>query len=62
MTAPPVPAARTTQALEARRQKTQAGLTRIKDVVDQMIKSRMPITMAAVARTADVSRTFGPSP
>nr|WP_253268020.1 DUF6262 family protein [Streptomyces asoensis] len=29
-----------------------------KDVLEQMIKTRVPITMAAVARTADVSRTF----
>ncbi|WP_405750160.1 DUF6262 family protein [Streptomyces sp. NBC_00012] len=58
MTAPTVPPARTTRALEARRQKTAAGLSRIKDVLDQMVKTRAPITMAAVARTADVSRTF----
>lgn len=58
MTAPAVPAARTSRALEVRRQKTEAGLARIKAVLDQMIKSRVPITMAAVARTADVSRTF----
>jgi cell division protein FtsL len=58
MTAPAVPAARTSRAREVRRQKTEAGLARIKDVLDQMIKSRVPITMAAVARTADVSRTF----
>ncbi|AQU66302.1 DUF6262 family protein [Streptomyces niveus] len=58
MTAPTVPSARTSRALEARRRKTEAGLARIKDVLDQMIKTRAPITMAAVARTADVSRTF----
>lgn len=58
MTAPAIPAARTSRALEARRQKTQASLARVKDVLDQMVKSRTPITMAAVARTADVSRTF----
>ncbi|MFG3479108.1 DUF6262 family protein [Streptomyces sp. NPDC047980] len=58
MTAPTVPAARTSRALEVRRQKTAAGLARIKDVLDQMIKSKAPITMAAVARAADVSRTF----
>jgi len=58
MTTPTVPAARTSRALEVRRQKTAAGLDRIKDVLDQMIKTRVPITMAAVARTADVSRTF----
>ncbi|MDJ0383781.1 DUF6262 family protein [Streptomyces sp. G-G2] len=44
--------------MEARRQKTAGGLARIKDTLDQMIKTRSVITMAAVARTADVSRTF----
>ncbi|MGW1974207.1 DUF6262 family protein [Streptomyces sp. NPDC001889] len=44
--------------MSVRRQKTAAGLARIKDVLDQMIKTRAPITMAAVARTADVSRRF----
>ncbi|MFD8226959.1 DUF6262 family protein [Streptomyces massasporeus] len=58
MTSSAVPATRTARALEARRQKTEAGLARIKDVLNQMIKSRAPITMAAVARAADVSRTF----
>ncbi|MGA4864258.1 DUF6262 family protein [Streptomyces lavendulocolor] len=58
MTALTVPAARTSRALEVRRQKTAAGLARIKDVLEQMAKKRTPITMAAVARTADVSRTF----
>ncbi|MFE6380576.1 DUF6262 family protein [Streptomyces roseolus] len=58
MTAPTIPAARTAQALQARRKKTEDGLARIRDVLEQMIKARTPITMAAVARAADVSRTF----
>ncbi|MET7437428.1 DUF6262 family protein [Streptomyces sp. NPDC005496] len=58
MTTPAVPAARTSRALAVRRERTAASLARIKDVLDQMIKSRTPITMAAVARSADVSRTF----
>lgn len=49
---------RTAQALKARSQKTRASLVRIKSVVDQLAKSGGPITVAAVARQADVSRTF----
>ncbi|WP_225986957.1 DUF6262 family protein [Streptomyces spectabilis] len=49
---------RTAQALRARSQRTEAGLVRIKSVVDQLAKSGAPITVAAVARQADVSRTF----
>ncbi|MEV5985097.1 DUF6262 family protein [Streptomyces sp. NPDC052051] len=58
MTAPAVPAARTARALEARRQKTEASLERIKDTLDDLMKSKTPISMATVARRADVSRTF----
>ncbi|MFJ1902094.1 DUF6262 family protein [Streptomyces sp. NPDC088115] len=49
---------RTAQALKARSQKTEASLQRIQSVVDQLAKSGSPITVAAVARQADVSRTF----
>ncbi|MDW4906778.1 DUF6262 family protein [Streptomyces sp. ADMS] len=49
---------RTAQALRARSQKTEASLVRIKSVVDQLAKSGGPMTVAAVARRADVSRTF----
>jgi hypothetical protein len=35
MTAPTLPAARTAQALEARRQKTEDGLARIKDTLEE---------------------------
>lgn len=48
----------TAQALKARSQKTEASLVRIKSVVDQLAKSGSPATVAAVARQADVSRTF----
>ncbi|MFD8116158.1 DUF6262 family protein [Streptomyces microflavus] len=58
MTAPKIPAARTAQALRVRRRRTEDGLARIRDVLEQMIKARKPITVAAVARAADVSRTF----
>jgi len=33
-------------------------LDRVKDVLEEMIKRRSPITVAAVARASDVSRTF----
>ncbi|WP_329074931.1 DUF6262 family protein [Streptomyces niveus] len=51
-------AQRTAQALRARSRKTEASLVRVKSVVDQLAKSGGPITVAAVARQADVSRTF----
>ncbi|MGG2459343.1 DUF6262 family protein [Streptomyces sp. RGM 3693] len=53
-----VPAARTANALEARRRKTQAGLKRIQAALERLAGTKTPITMAAVARHADVSRTF----
>lgn len=58
MTTPIAPNGRTSRALAARRERTDAALTRLKGVLDHMAKSRTPITMAAVARSADVSRTF----
>ncbi|GAA3006944.1 DUF6262 family protein [Streptomyces fulvorobeus] len=48
----------TAQALRARSQKTEAGRVRIRSVVDQLTRSGGPITVAAVARQAVVSRTF----
>jgi chromosome segregation ATPase len=58
MTTPSVPDGRTSRALAARRGRTDAALTRLKGVLDHMAKSQTPITVAAVARSADVSRTF----
>ncbi|MGW7362477.1 DUF6262 family protein [Streptomyces sp. NPDC054841] len=49
---------RTAQAFEARRQKTAASLVRIRTTVDKLAASGGTITVAAVARQADVSRTF----
>ncbi|MEV7817837.1 DUF6262 family protein [Streptomyces flaveolus] len=49
---------RTAQALMARSQRTEASLVRVKSVVEQLAKSGSPITVAAVARQADASRTF----
>ncbi|WP_234544819.1 DUF6262 family protein [Streptomyces shenzhenensis] len=53
-----VPASRTANALESRRRKTQAGLGRIQTTLEHLAGTKTPITMAAVARHADVSRTF----
>ncbi|MEU2026807.1 DUF6262 family protein [Streptomyces sp. NPDC016469] len=51
-----LPAPRTAQALRARQQRTEASLQRIQDTVAHLAKT--PITVSAVARHADVSRTF----
>ncbi|MFF8036297.1 DUF6262 family protein [Streptomyces sp. NPDC016626] len=53
-----LPAPRTAQALQARQQRTEASLRRIKDAVAHLEKTKTPITVSAVARHADVSRTF----
>jgi chromosome segregation ATPase len=53
-----LPAPRTAQALQARQQRTEASLRRIADAVAHLEKTRTPITVSAVARHADVSRTF----
>ncbi|WP_327364971.1 DUF6262 family protein [Streptomyces sp. NBC_01296] len=58
LSAPRVPPARTAEALAARQRKTDAALQRIKDTLQRLAKTRTPITMASVARHADVSRTF----
>ncbi|MFI6731191.1 DUF6262 family protein [Streptomyces sp. R-74717] len=57
MNASPAPAPRTAQALQARRERTDFMLKRI-EALESMLKSRTQITVAAVARRADVSRTF----
>jgi hypothetical protein len=44
--------------LDARRKRAEAGLLRIEETLDRMLRSRTAITFAAVARQADVSRTF----
>lgn len=53
-----VPAPRTSAAHAARRKAGQATLERVHTVLRQMQKERAPITIAAVARRADASRTF----
>lgn len=48
---------RNSRALAARQARTEASLDRVREVVSRMLKDKT-ITMAAVARRADVSRTF----
>jgi uncharacterized coiled-coil protein SlyX len=49
---------RTTAAIQARRDTTTVMLGRVRDALRQMRRDRARITVAAVARRADVSRTF----
>lgn len=59
MSAPTLaPSRQTDRALEARRARTDASLQRVQQVADRMVKARTPVTIAAVARQAEVSRTF----
>lgn len=53
-----IPTQRTSHALAARQARTEASLDRVREVVSRMLKDKSPITVAAVARRADVSRTF----
>lgn len=52
------PAPRTAQALKARRERSQQKLHHVGEALQRMLKTRMAITVAAVAREAGVSRTF----
>ncbi|MGH3902731.1 MAG: DUF6262 family protein [Pseudonocardiaceae bacterium] len=49
---------RTTAAIESRRQNTQAILQRVHDAISVLRRQKKPVTCAAVARRAQVSRTF----
>jgi len=48
----------TSRALAARQARTDASMQRVHETVDRMVKDKTPIAVAAVARRADVSRTF----
>ena len=50
--------ARTAAALAARRRTTQAALGRVNDSITRLRREKTPISVAAIARHADVSRTF----
>ena len=49
---------RTAAAIEARRQTTKTMLQRVQDAISVLRRQKKPITCAAVARKAEVSRTF----
>lgn len=49
---------RTAAALAARRRHTQAALDRMHDAITRLRKENAPVSVAAVARRAAVSRTF----
>ncbi|MGH3405715.1 MAG: DUF6262 family protein [Streptosporangiaceae bacterium] len=50
--------ARTAAANETRRRSTQAKLQRVQDTLTRMRRDKTPVTFPAVARHAQVSRTF----
>ncbi|MGW0896505.1 DUF6262 family protein [Streptomyces goshikiensis] len=53
-----VPQARTAVALAARNRKTQIALGRVHEAITRLRREKAQISVAAVARRADVSRTF----
>jgi chromosome segregation ATPase len=52
------PQPRTAAALAARRRDTQAALDRVHEAITRLRRDQTPVTVAAVAHRADVSRTF----
>jgi chromosome segregation ATPase len=53
-----VPEPRTAAALAARRRKTETALQRVHDAIARLRREKAQVSIAAVARRADVSRTF----
>ncbi|MFE7779227.1 DUF6262 family protein [Streptomyces sp. NPDC057445] len=53
-----VPGPRTAAALAARRRGTEAALGRVRDAITRIRRERAQLSVAAVARRANVSRTF----
>ncbi|MFC5959449.1 DUF6262 family protein [Streptomyces pratens] len=53
-----VPVPRTAAALAARRQRTEAALHRVREAIARLRREKAQVSVAAVARRADVSRTF----
>jgi chromosome segregation ATPase len=51
-------APRTAAALAARHRNSQAALGRVRDTIARLHREKTPVTVAAVARRAGVSRTF----
>jgi chromosome segregation ATPase len=58
MTGPARSAPRTAAALAARHRDTQAALGRVGDAIARLHREKTPVSVAAVARRAGVSRTF----
>jgi hypothetical protein len=53
-----VPEPRTAAALAARRSKTETTLQRVHEAIGRIRREKSQVSVAAVARRADVSRTF----
>jgi outer membrane murein-binding lipoprotein Lpp len=58
MSEPARSAPRTAAALAARHRETQAALGRVRDTIARLHREKTPVSVAAVARRAGVSRTF----
>lgn len=58
MTTSTTPDPRTAAALAARHRSTQTALGRVHDAISRLHREKTPISVAAVSRRADVSRTF----
>jgi hypothetical protein len=58
MNTPNVPEPRTAAALAARRRKTETALERVHQAIARLRREKAQVSVAAVARRADVSRTF----
>ncbi|MDX3641794.1 DUF6262 family protein [Streptomyces sp. MB09-02B] len=53
-----VPDPRTAAALASRRRRTEAAIQRVHDAIARLRREKAQVNVAAVARRADVSRTF----
>ncbi|MEU5593466.1 DUF6262 family protein [Streptomyces sp. NPDC020298] len=53
-----IPEPRTAAALAARRHKTETALKRVREAITRLQREKAQVSVAAVARRADVSRTF----
>ncbi|MFD4947973.1 DUF6262 family protein [Streptomyces sp. NPDC058409] len=53
-----IPEPRTAAALAARRSKTDTALLRVHEAIARLQREKAQISVAAIARRADVSRTF----
>lgn len=58
MSAPTVSSSRTAAAIAARRDRSQAAVQRVHDALAVLRRAKAHVTVAAVARRANVSRTF----